>query len=244
MGKVAKRTFSNDGLSLTGFIIEGSDGNREFVNAFVEFGSLDAATAGWIREGMNTLMQEGRTAVISTKGCGAAGRVTTLDSVRAVVPSKPDGAGIYSVQVSSQLSEDDARASFRALQNQYPLVLGSHLPLIRRADLGENRILSCGSWPIRNSRSGLATLRQPERCRGPMHRSKELCPSSIRNLLANQTSAIPRVRKTHGNLSYSWCTACSITASAESSQLLAPHFPHVPIGIRTLQKTYPRPVHW
>ena len=82
VGMVAKRTFSNDGLALTGFVIEGSDGNREFVNASVEFGALDAATSGWIRQGMNTLIQEGRTAVISTKACGAAGRVLMLDSVR------------------------------------------------------------------------------------------------------------------------------------------------------------------
>ncbi|WP_322868306.1 hypothetical protein U7859_02305 [Bradyrhizobium ottawaense] len=82
VGKVARRSFSNDGVALTGFVIEGSDGNREFVNTSVEFGALDAATAAWIRQGMNTLIREGRTAAISTKACGAAGRVLMLDSVR------------------------------------------------------------------------------------------------------------------------------------------------------------------
>jgi hypothetical protein len=82
VGKIAKRSFSEDGLALTGFVIEGADGNREFVNASVELATVDAATSGWIRQGMNTLIREGRTAVVSTKACGAAGRVLMLDSVR------------------------------------------------------------------------------------------------------------------------------------------------------------------
>lgn len=44
VGKVAKRSFSDDGLALTGFVIEGSDGNRAYVNTSVEFGALDAVT--------------------------------------------------------------------------------------------------------------------------------------------------------------------------------------------------------
>ena len=43
--------------------------------------------------------------------------------------------GGFIVQVSSQRSEADAQASYRALQSKYSL-LKSHQPIIRRADLG------------------------------------------------------------------------------------------------------------
>jgi hypothetical protein len=49
----------------------------------------------------------------------------------------PIAAGTHVVQVSSQKSESDAQASFRALQAKYPTVLGGRNPLIRRVDLGE-----------------------------------------------------------------------------------------------------------
>lgn len=45
-------------------------------------------------------------------------------------------AGAYAVQVTSQRTESDAQASYRSLQQQFPSVLGSHQPVIRRADLG------------------------------------------------------------------------------------------------------------
>jgi hypothetical protein len=46
----------------------------------------------------------------------------------------------YMVQVSSQKNEADAQASYRALQGKFPNVLGSHPPVIRRADLGEKGV--------------------------------------------------------------------------------------------------------
>jgi len=49
-------------------------------------------------------------------------------------------AGHYVVQLSSQQSESEAQASFRALQAKYPNVLGSRQPLIRRADLGSKGV--------------------------------------------------------------------------------------------------------
>jgi SPOR domain len=48
--------------------------------------------------------------------------------------------GGYLVQVSSQRNEADAQASYRALQGKFPAVLGSHEPVIRRADLGEKGV--------------------------------------------------------------------------------------------------------
>ena len=49
-------------------------------------------------------------------------------------------AGGYVVQVSSQRTEADAQAWYRALQAKYPAVLGSRRPTIKRADLGEKGI--------------------------------------------------------------------------------------------------------
>jgi SPOR domain len=62
----------------------------------------------------------------------------------AVTPTQtapaPSAGGGYVVQISSQKSESDAHASFRALQNKFPTVLGSRSPLIKRADLGEKGV--------------------------------------------------------------------------------------------------------
>lgn len=49
-------------------------------------------------------------------------------------------SGNYVVQVSSQRSEADAQASYRALQGKYPSVLGSRSASIRRADLGDRGV--------------------------------------------------------------------------------------------------------
>jgi hypothetical protein len=58
----------------------------------------------------------------------------------AAAPSGAASSGGYLVQVSSQRNEADAQASFRALQGKFPAVLGSHEPLIKRADLGDKGI--------------------------------------------------------------------------------------------------------
>lgn len=52
----------------------------------------------------------------------------------------PAVAGSYVVQVTSQKSESEAEASYRALQARYPAVLGSRQPIIRRADLGSRGV--------------------------------------------------------------------------------------------------------
>ncbi|WGS02460.1 SPOR domain-containing protein [Bradyrhizobium sp. ISRA443] len=51
-------------------------------------------------------------------------------------PTASISSGGYLVQVSSQRNEADAQASYRALQNKFPGVLGGHSPVIKRADLG------------------------------------------------------------------------------------------------------------
>jgi hypothetical protein len=61
---------------------------------------------------------------------------TAAVAPQAPVASAPaQGGGGYLVQVSSQRSEGDALASYRALQAKYSGVLGSRQPVIRRADL-------------------------------------------------------------------------------------------------------------
>jgi cell division septation protein DedD len=55
----------------------------------------------------------------------------------ATTSNAADGTGHYVVQVSSQRSEADAQASYKALQQKYASVLGGHDPIIRRADLGD-----------------------------------------------------------------------------------------------------------
>jgi hypothetical protein len=66
-------------------------------------------------------------------------RVANTNPVQTAPSTAPAGGG-YVVQVSSQRSEADAQASFRALQGKFPAVLGSHDPLIKRADLGEKGV--------------------------------------------------------------------------------------------------------
>jgi hypothetical protein len=63
-------------------------------------------------------------------------RVASTNATQAT----PSAAGSYVVQVSSQRSEADAQASFKALQGKFPSVLGSRAPLIKRADLGDKGV--------------------------------------------------------------------------------------------------------
>ena len=68
----------------------------------------------------------------------------TRVATNAPVPIAPSrqraSGGGYLVQVSSQRNEADAQASYRVLQGKFPSVLGSHSPLIKRADLGEKGV--------------------------------------------------------------------------------------------------------
>jgi cell division septation protein DedD len=50
-------------------------------------------------------------------------------------------AGGYVVQLSSQRSEEEARASFQTLQTKYAAVFGDRQPLIKRADLGAKGVV-------------------------------------------------------------------------------------------------------
>jgi hypothetical protein len=73
-------------------------------------------------------------------------RVAAAPTATPVLPSQlgstpsPMGSGSYLVQLSSQRSEAEAQSSFRALQAKFPDQLGSRLPIIRRADLGDKGV--------------------------------------------------------------------------------------------------------
>jgi hypothetical protein len=54
----------------------------------------------------------------------------------ALAAAPPTGGGTYAVQVSSQRSEAEANASYKALQARYPNILGGRSSFVRRADLG------------------------------------------------------------------------------------------------------------
>ncbi|MEJ0077066.1 MAG: SPOR domain-containing protein [Alphaproteobacteria bacterium] len=56
-------------------------------------------------------------------------------------PPAQAAGGAYSVQLSAQKTEDDARASYQVLQQKYPSVLSGREPIIRRAELGQS-----GTW--------------------------------------------------------------------------------------------------
>ena len=62
----------------------------------------------------------------------------------------------YGVQVSSQRSEADAQSAYRALQAKFPSVLGSHAPVIRRADLGDKGTYYRALVPFSNGADALA----------------------------------------------------------------------------------------
>jgi hypothetical protein len=66
--------------------------------------------------------------------------VATNAPVQLAPASAPASGGGYLVQVSSQKNEADAQASYRVLQGKFPGVLGSHSPVIKRADLGDKGV--------------------------------------------------------------------------------------------------------
>jgi hypothetical protein len=79
-------------------------------------------------------------APISLSPQGGSAPVRTAAAPATAAPASSGGSGGYMVQISSQRSEADAQASYRAMQSKFPNVLGSRSAAIRRADLGEKGI--------------------------------------------------------------------------------------------------------
>src|SRR5262249_33297643 len=66
-----------------------------------------------------------------------ANNVSASDPTRS--PAAEASGGPYVVQVSTKKTEDEARASYQALQQKFPAVLGGREAIIRRADLGQGQ---------------------------------------------------------------------------------------------------------
>ena len=77
---------------------------------------------------------------LSPQGGAAPDPAPTRMTANNPVQTAPSAGGGYLVQVSSQKNEADAQASYRALQNKFPSVLGSRSPVIKRADLGDKGV--------------------------------------------------------------------------------------------------------
>ncbi len=56
------------------------------------------------------------------------------------MPASNAPSGRYAVQVTSQHSEADAKASFKELRAKFPSQLSGREPIIRRADLGSKGV--------------------------------------------------------------------------------------------------------
>jgi len=70
-------------------------------------------------------------------------RQIVADSQNSGGRQRTTGAGVAGgclVQVSSKLSEIDAKTSYQDLQDKFPALLGSRSPVIKRADLGDKGI--------------------------------------------------------------------------------------------------------
>ena len=71
-----------------------------------------------------------------TRAVAAAPVALASAEPAAAVPAAASSGGGYAVQVTSQRSEADAKASFKELQAKFPGQLSGREPIIRRADLG------------------------------------------------------------------------------------------------------------
>lgn len=76
----------------------------------------------------------------NTADAQSQNRAVNNTSPAQIIPDVGASGGGYLVQVSSQKSEADAYASYRALQSKFPAVLGSHASVIKRADLGDKGV--------------------------------------------------------------------------------------------------------
>ena len=80
-GRVIRREFESDDLTIKGFIIEKGDGTRDYVNVSVP-DNLSMAVRSIVDDGLQRLLKPGR--VISGQAvlCGVSGRIVQLTEVR------------------------------------------------------------------------------------------------------------------------------------------------------------------
>lgn len=68
-------------------------------------------------------------------------RMAAANPAQDTASSPSEGDSGYLVQISSQRSEADAQASFRALKAKYPDVMGSYSPVIKRVELAGKGVM-------------------------------------------------------------------------------------------------------
>jgi hypothetical protein len=71
-----KRDFAKNGVSLSGFVLEKKGGSRIFVNVEIP-NDLNMVDLGYVTQGLQTLIREGRYTHGGVRACGTAGRVLT-----------------------------------------------------------------------------------------------------------------------------------------------------------------------
>jgi hypothetical protein len=80
-GRVVKRDFGNDALTITGFVVERADGTRQFVNVDMP-ANLSMSERDAVFDGLQRLLEQGRVVGGRAVSCGVGGRVLTLESIR------------------------------------------------------------------------------------------------------------------------------------------------------------------
>ena len=81
-GMIVKREFKEDALTLSGIVLEASDGTRAFMNVDVETDKLNMAAKGNLLRGLQLLTFVGRKVSVTAYACGAAGRTFFLDAIK------------------------------------------------------------------------------------------------------------------------------------------------------------------
>ncbi len=79
-GKVVKREFAEDALTVKAFVVEIPNGTREFVNVELPE-NLDRATQSIVLDGLQRLLREGRDVNGVVEICGGSGRFLFLGEI-------------------------------------------------------------------------------------------------------------------------------------------------------------------
>ncbi len=83
-GRVVAVTYNARGTLPTGFTIEHADRTRSFINVDEdEFQNASRLAQGWVADGLQRMVREGKRVELGVQFCGAAGRVIMLESIRA-----------------------------------------------------------------------------------------------------------------------------------------------------------------
>jgi hypothetical protein len=126
-------TIRPDGTDLTGRPVGGISGSGSSYQSGRQGREAAPKAAPAARGGPDSSSAaSSRTSRTSSSRLASASAADT-DEVRA-------SGGNYLVQLSSQRSESEARASFRVLQAKFPNQLRNRSPVVRRADLGNKGV--------------------------------------------------------------------------------------------------------